>query len=272
MQKRVPERLNLCIRPLLSSFPSEKYAFFAEKAGQSLYFLSRIFEDKSPSPMPKVLRNAINSLAEVRKVAKSSKKTEENPGKRRELEAFPAHGVNHFLETLISCYKSQVFAKFPGIFEQLCGEIDKFNAISQENPHFDAEILEKSASFDGLLANLRSLKLVLCESLLNAEISLQLREIAEKLLTLATFCDILAKTCENRENFQAKQAIFAKIRTKLVKILRNLLFSLSKRVAASRRNGDLPVFEAFFLSLIERLLGFLKQENVLIFELLAGFF
>lgn len=66
--KHVPTKLNILIRPLLSYLNNEKYIFFSKLNAETFLKLTLIFEAKTQSPIPRVLKNIIGSMNESIKV------------------------------------------------------------------------------------------------------------------------------------------------------------------------------------------------------------
>lgn len=277
---KAPEKLNILIRPLLASLNNEKYTFFVEKASLSLFHLTVLFEKKTPSPIPKVLKNVINSLQESKK--NEHFKNVKNNENLYFLYSKKAQGVNSFISYLIEKHKEETFNKYACILQTAMSEIDVFDKTYNEN---NMESTREKTNFQGILQNLRILKALLTDSLSNKYTFSTLDLILNKLIKLLKFFNFLEKTHVPKlealaeENMsivendnQNKHLIYMKIHSKLIKIFKNLILSISSKISIERTNEKITAsqYEGFFISIIEKICGLLKEENTLIYELLSG--
>ena len=277
-----PEKLNIIIRPLLASLTNEKYTFFVEKASLSLFTLSVLFEKKNPSPIPKVIKNVINSLQEPNK--NENNKNKKNNENVMFFFSKKAQGVNSFISRLIEKYKEETFNKHSCIMQTVFSEIDVFDKSYTEQ---NFEKMVETLNFNGLLQNLRIIKALVSESFLNEMIFSTLDGILNKMIKFIRFFNLLEKNYvpnldtfmeENiltlEENKQSKHFIYKKIHKKLIQIFKNLIIALSSKILLERKNekdNGNSKLEGYFIGLIEKICLLLKEENSLIYELISGF-
>jgi len=283
INSKAPEKLNILIRPLLASLNNEKYTFFVEKTSLSLLNLTILFETKNSSPIPKVLKNVINSLYEAKKnenLHKISKKDDKKNENSLFLYSAKAHGVNLFLSHLIDKHNDQIFEKYPSLLQTFISEIENFERIFDQGKNMDSIV--KSVDFENIRQNLKILNSLLSNSLLNPKIFSNLDSIFNKLLKLVHFFNLLEKNYfinfdGNEEKIiigdetHMKEIIYRKIHLKLIKIFKNFLFSLSEKIIIERKKeNNENVFQEFFVLFMEKIYLLLKDENTLIYELLSS--
>ena len=284
INSKAPEKLNILIRPLLASLNNEKYTFFVEKTSLSLLNLTILFETKNSSPIPKVLKNVINSLHEAKKnenLHKISKKDDKKNENALFLYSTKAHGVNSFLSHLIDKHNDKIFEKYPSLLQTFMCEIENFERIFDQGKNMDSIV--KSVDFENIRQNLKILNSLLSNSLLNPKIFSNLDSIFNKLLKLVHFFNLLEKTyivnfdILNEEKIvlgdetHNKDIIYKKIHLKLIKIFKNFLLSLSGKIIIDRKKeNNENIFQEFFVLFMEKIYLLLKDENTLIYELLSS--
>ena len=278
MNNKPPEKLNILIRPLLASLNHEKYNIFVEKTSLSLFNLTILFESKSSSPIPKVIKNVLSSLQESNK-NESHRKIKDN--NINFLYSVKAQGVNTFLSQIIEKYNDQIFVKYPSILQTIMNEIETFEKIFDEGKNIDSII--KIVNFENIRQNLKILKSILPSSFLNPKIFSNLDEIFNKLLKLIHFFNLMEKNnnlhldiIEHENNTildrtQTQNIIYNKIYYILIKMFKNFLLKLSEIIINERKNERYnSLYCEFFILFMEKLYLLLKDGNILIYELLSS--
>lgn len=281
ISKKPPEKLNILIRPLLASLSIEKYTFFVERTSFSLFHLTNLFENKNPSPMPKVLKNVISSLHDLKKQQSYYKNIKIKQG-NTELYSNKAQGVNNFMNLLIEKHKDQTFVKYPCLIENLTNEIDVLEKLANEGANVD-EILKKG-NFEVVFQNLKSLKYLLSSSFLNESLLKIFEKIMNKLIKSLQLIHLIESNLDLdfSKDFPNESEVFNEsnkgnpnfkgIHSKIIKTCKNVIFSLSQRISAQKNSvkENKNSYEEFFLNIIEKIYFLLKDENLLTYELVSS--